>query len=70
MNFPLVTLHIPANRPAAAWAGKWHLNIPPADVVALGGPWETEDDAVAAVLATKRWRLIPNSPSPHFERAT
>lgn len=69
MNVPLVTLHIPHDRPAASWAGKWHLNISSADVVALGGPWDSEDEAVRAVLATRRWRLRPNCPTPHFDPA-
>ncbi len=62
----LVPLHIPSDR-KCDWAGKWHLNTGSGYTIAIGGPWNTEQDAVAAVLKTGRWKLRPDVKSPHFE---
>lgn len=68
-SVPLVTLFIPPDTTGAAWAGKWHLNISSDAVRAMGGPWNTEAEAVAAVLKTGRWIQRPNTKTPHFDRA-
>jgi len=69
-RFPLVTLQVPHGTYGAAWAGKWHLNIPSEAVVALGGPWDTETDAITAVIETGRWRMRENCPTAHFDPVT
>lgn len=67
-SVPLVTLQVPKDL-GVAWAGKWHLNISSDAVKAMGGPWNTEAEAVAAVLKTGRWVQRPNTKTPHFDRA-
>ena len=63
---PLVTLFVPPDRRAAEWAGKWHLNTGNDFVRSIGGPWESEGDAIRAVLATGRYELQPDVPTTQF----
>ena len=65
---PLVPLLCTAS--GAEWKGKWHLNTSTDSVRALGGPWNTQQEAVDAVLATGQWRLRPGmaADNPHLER--
>ncbi len=63
MQVPLVTLFLSW---PCQWQGKWMLNISPIAVAEMGGPWDSEQDAVAAVLATGQWEQLKDRTSPHF----
>ncbi len=63
---PLVPLFVSLEC-RAAWSGKWCLNTSSETVKQLGGPWDTEGEAVAAVLATGRYRLREGTKTPHLD---
>lgn len=63
---PLVTLKVTCT--GATWFGKWCLNTSTESVIALGGPWDTEEEACAAVMATGRYTRRAGTQSPHFDR--
>lgn len=65
-RIPLVPLQVTAR--GAAWFGKWTLNTDTETVKAMGGPWQTEQDAVAAVLATGQYQLRTGTKTPHLDR--
>jgi hypothetical protein len=64
---PLVPLFIPLER-NATWSGKWALNCQTDAIIALGGPWNTAQQAVDAVLQTGNYKLRPNTKTPHLDR--
>ena len=64
---PLVTLKVTAK--GATWYGKWCLNCATESVIALGGPWDTEEEACAAVLKTGAYKRREGTTTPHFDRA-
>lgn len=65
---PCVPLFVPIER-KAAWSGKWSCNWSVDAVKQHGGPWNTRDEACAAILATGLYRLRPGFENdPHFDR--
>ena len=63
---PLVTLFVPPDRRGAEWSGKWHLNTGNDYVRSIGGPWESEEAAIRAVLATGRYVLQTDAQTTQF----
>lgn len=53
----------------ASWYGKFTINASTEDVKAMGGPWDTEEEACAAIEATGRYkrRNKPGLSFPHFD---
>lgn len=64
-ELPLVTLQAGSG---CTWTGKWFFNCSTDSIKALGGPWDTEAEAVAALLATGQYRLRPGTATPHLDR--
>ena len=64
-RFPLVPMLCTAQ--GATWHGKWHFNTSTEWVRNCGGPWDTRDAAVAAVLATGLYRLREGTQTPHLD---
>ena len=57
------------NATGATWFGKWSFNWSTDTTRQLGGPWDTRDEACAAILKTGLYRLRPGSENnPHFDR--
>lgn len=65
-QIPLVPLF--CNAKGAGWFGKWHFNTSTDWVKSVGGPWNTREEAVEAVLKTGLYKLRPNAQTPHLDR--
>lgn len=65
-RIPLVPLYCDVN--GAAWRGKWHFNADTHWVKSIGGPWNTQEEAVAAALATGMYTLRAGTKTPHLDR--
>ena len=67
---PCVPLFIPLDR-RCAWSGKWACNWDTESVKRAGGPWDTQEEACAAIMATVlyvRREGMPEGYAPHFDR--
>lgn len=63
-RLPLVTLEVTAK--GAAWFGKWTFNTSTENVVRMGGPWNTEQEACDAMKQFPQWKPRPHLPN-HFD---
>lgn len=63
-RIPCVTLYL--SHPCK-WQGKWTVNWSTDAVKAAGGPWDTQEAAVNAVLATGYYKLREGTKTPHLD---
>lgn len=65
-SFPIVTIQI--QDPTAAWYQKWILNLPSDQIKAMGGPWNTQKEAVDRMAKCPGWKLRQGTKEPHFDK--
>ena len=64
-RLPIVPLYCDAK--GAGWFGKWHFNTSTDWTRSIGGPFKTQEDAVAAVLKTGLYKLREGTKTPHLD---
>lgn len=68
VSLPAVPYMVPMDR-KAAWSGKYSANFDSETVKALGGPWNTLQDACAAIMSTGLYKFRAGTEvMPHFDR--